>query len=160
MVDMDKEINEVFRNNNELGGFKVSQLKKYLTDRHLNVSGKKCELVLPIKGAHKLSIVDKDSLAKVDIREKTEAEKQSFVLPSFCYTKNGCVKLKMSHRYFHQVQGQIGVSDKTWCDFVVWHMLDLVSSELNLMQKCGRICVRSWKHSTSSPFYPNCIQGV
>ena len=33
---------------------------------------------------------------------------------------SGEVRLKRSHRYYTQVQGQLGVTGLTWCDFVIW----------------------------------------
>lgn len=33
---------------------------------------------------------------------------------------HGMVKLKESHVYYSQVQGQMGVGGRSWCDFVVY----------------------------------------
>lgn len=33
---------------------------------------------------------------------------------------DGEVRLKRTHTYFYQVQGQLGVTQKPWCDFVIW----------------------------------------
>uniref|UniRef100_G3MTW2 YqaJ viral recombinase domain-containing protein n=1 Tax=Amblyomma maculatum TaxID=34609 RepID=G3MTW2_AMBMU len=33
---------------------------------------------------------------------------------------NGEVCLKRTHAYFYQIQGQLGVTRKAWCDFVLW----------------------------------------
>ena len=39
----------------------------------------------------------------------------------FCtLDKNGEIKLKRSHRYYYQIQGQLAISGRKWCDFVVW----------------------------------------
>jgi len=38
----------------------------------------------------------------------------------FCHLVNGCVTVKKTHNYYYQVQGQMGVSGRQWCDFVVW----------------------------------------
>lgn len=37
-----------------------------------------------------------------------------------CQLIDGQVRLKENHNYFFQVQGQMGVSGKMWCDFVIW----------------------------------------
>ena len=37
-----------------------------------------------------------------------------------CQVTSGEVRLKRSHRYYTQVQGQLGVTGLTWCDFVIW----------------------------------------
>ncbi|KAK7502268.1 hypothetical protein BaRGS_00006632 [Batillaria attramentaria] len=38
----------------------------------------------------------------------------------FCELVNGSVHLKKGYNYYYQVQGQMGISGRTWCDFVVW----------------------------------------
>ena len=43
-------------------------------------------------------------------------EKSTF----FCKLENSQVVLKRTHKYYYQVQGQMGVTGMTWCDFVVW----------------------------------------
>ena len=43
--------------------------------------------------------------------------------PGFCCTvdaTSGCLHLKESHSYYTQVQGQMGVGGRPWCDFVVY----------------------------------------
>jgi hypothetical protein len=41
---------------------------------------------------------------------------------SFCCQLNqsGELELKKSHIYYYQVQGQMAISQRTWCDFVIW----------------------------------------
>ncbi len=34
--------------------------------------------------------------------------------------KDGQVTLKRTHKYFYQVQGQMAVCQRSWCDFVIW----------------------------------------
>lgn len=39
----------------------------------------------------------------------------------FCYLNDkGQVKLKTNHNYYYQVQGQMAITGRKWCDFVVW----------------------------------------
>ncbi|XP_060560650.1 uncharacterized protein LOC132720513 [Ruditapes philippinarum] len=38
----------------------------------------------------------------------------------FCVLRDGKVTLKQTHNYYYQVQGQLGISGRKWCDFVVW----------------------------------------
>ena len=41
--------------------------------------------------------------------------------PTFCCEAvNGQCKLKRDHAYFAQVQGQMGVTGASWCDFIVY----------------------------------------
>ena len=54
-------------------------------------------------------------------RDVTPADACS--LPGFCCaldTANGQLKLKRSHHYFAQVQGQMAIGARPWCDFVVY----------------------------------------
>ncbi|XP_064463680.1 uncharacterized protein LOC135374682 [Ornithodoros turicata] len=37
-----------------------------------------------------------------------------------CSIVDGEVRLKPSHAYFYQVQGQMAVAEREWCDFVIW----------------------------------------
>ena len=37
----------------------------------------------------------------------------------------GQIKLKESHQYYAQVQGQMGVGGRPWCDFVVYTKKDI-----------------------------------
>lgn len=40
---------------------------------------------------------------------------------SFCLERvNGTFKLKEDHQYFYQLQAQLHICDKSYCDFVVW----------------------------------------
>lgn len=44
-----------------------------------------------------------------------------------CYVDdNGTIQLKKNHRYFTQIQGQLGVCKMQKCDFVVYTMIDFV----------------------------------
>ncbi|KAK7507753.1 hypothetical protein BaRGS_00000718 [Batillaria attramentaria] len=38
----------------------------------------------------------------------------------FCALVGDDVCLKKDHNYYYQVQGQMGISGRSWCDFVVW----------------------------------------
>jgi hypothetical protein len=41
--------------------------------------------------------------------------------PNFCCTlQDGKLKLKKEHQYMYQVQGQMGVCQQSWVDFVIW----------------------------------------
>lgn len=37
-----------------------------------------------------------------------------------CEISNGLVKLKRHHTYYFQVQGQMGITGRKWCHFVIW----------------------------------------
>ena len=38
----------------------------------------------------------------------------------FCNINNGTLVLKKTHHYYYQVQGQMAISSRKWCDFVVY----------------------------------------
>ncbi len=40
-------------------------------------------------------------------------------LPSYLYRDGDAIKLKVKHRYFAQVQGQMAITKRQWCDFFV-----------------------------------------
>lgn len=43
----------------------------------------------------------------------------------FCAIENNYIRLKHSHTYYCQMQGQMGITGKPWVDFVVWTLKDL-----------------------------------
>ncbi|XP_069110245.1 uncharacterized protein [Argopecten irradians] len=50
--------------------------------------------------------------------------------PKFCCELNdGKVMLKRTHNYYYQVQGQMALSQKQWCDFVIWTCTGKISVE-------------------------------
>ncbi|KAH7979327.1 hypothetical protein HPB49_009068 [Dermacentor silvarum] len=58
---------------------------------------------------------------------KCPASKAGQAVLDACMDKTFCaevvdgeVRLKRTHTYFYQVQGQLGVTQKPWCDFVIW----------------------------------------
>lgn len=45
----------------------------------------------------------------------------------FClHWKNNKIILRRSHQYYHQIQMQMGILGRKWCDFVVWSSVNLV----------------------------------
>ncbi|XP_056008508.1 uncharacterized protein LOC130051168 [Ostrea edulis] len=42
----------------------------------------------------------------------------------FCELLDGKVTLKRNHNYYYQIQGQLAISGRKWCDFVVWTLID------------------------------------
>ncbi len=45
----------------------------------------------------------------------------------FCLSRkrDACLRLKKTHAYFYQVQGQLAITQLPWCDFVVWSPKEL-----------------------------------
>lgn len=44
----------------------------------------------------------------------------------FIDVKGDLLCLKTSHPYYHQIQGQLHICNKTWCDLIVWTTVDCV----------------------------------
>ena len=51
-----------------------------------------------------------------DITPEEAAQQKSF----FCTSENQHLYLKKNHHYYYQVQGQMAICSKKWCDFVVF----------------------------------------
>ena len=39
--------------------------------------------------------------------------------------KNGKPKLKHTHNYYYQVQGQLAITGRLWCDFIIYTAKDI-----------------------------------
>lgn len=50
-------------------------------------------------------------------------------VPNFCLENNECgsIRLKRDHAYYYQVQMQLFVTDKPYCDFILWTERDSAS---------------------------------
>ena len=58
----------------------------------------------------------------------------------FCCTLvDGRTSLKKAHNYYHQVQGQLAITQSLWCDFVVWTphgiSIERIERDTNLWQQ-------------------------
>ena len=79
--------------------------------------------------------------------------------PSFCcelqHSSNGhtSVVLKHSHPYYCQVQGQLAIGNRPWCDFVVYTQKGLSIDHVNFDREFwnNKLCPRLIE------FYDNCI---
>ena len=58
-------------------------------------------------------------------RNMTPQEACTQIKGFFCTLQDGTMKLKMTHNYFYQVQGVMGITGCQWCDFVVWTPLSI-----------------------------------
>ena len=71
---------------------------------------------------------DPDGLLEVKcpykFRESTPAEAASYK-EFFCQLENGTVTLKQKHDYYFQIQGQMAIYRRKWCDFVVYTPADI-----------------------------------
>ena len=76
-------------------------------------------------------------------------EQACLTLPNFfCCLNDGKITLKPNLDYYFQVQGQMGVTDMEWCDFVVWTLLGVSVERIvfddrmwqNTTGACAGIC--------------------
>ena len=51
-----------------------------------------------------------------DITVEEACKKKDFM----CMLNSGKVTLKRTHKYYYQVQGQMAITRRWWCDFVIW----------------------------------------
>lgn len=75
----------------------------------------------------------------------------------FCRFVEGNVKLKETHAYYYQVQGQMGVTGLKWCDFFVWAGPGRVSVEripfdVSLWQDEVLPALQSFYQAHAAPF--------
>ena len=64
----------------------------------------------------------------------------------------GQIKLKESHQYYAQVQGQMGVGGRPWCDFVVYTKKDISIQRITFDENYWNKLLPKL-HS----FYKNCV---
>uniref|UniRef100_A0A8C5G714 PHD-type domain-containing protein n=1 Tax=Gouania willdenowi TaxID=441366 RepID=A0A8C5G714_GOUWI len=88
-----------------------------------------CELfrdpVLPIRSLQ--SLVTGTGLNRQKYKDCTILQACSSEDRNFClYVVNGQVHLKKNHQYYTQVQTQLFVTESSYCDFVVWTLMDTV----------------------------------
>ncbi|XP_063217698.1 uncharacterized protein LOC134540509 [Bacillus rossius redtenbacheri] len=69
-------------------------------------------------------LVDEDGLVEVkcpySARELNPLDAAMQLKTFFCRVVDGELCLNRSHNYYYQVQGQLHITRRKWCDFVVW----------------------------------------
>jgi len=62
------------------------------------------------------------------------------------------LRLKSNHAYFAQIQGQMGIGNRPWCDFVVYTLKGLSVSRVKFDSKF-------WEDALPklASFYDNCV---
>ena len=71
----------------------------------------------------------------------------------YCKAMDGKLKLKESHYYYAQVQGQMAVGERPWCDFVVFTLKGISVERIRYNQEY-------WKDKLLpklTSFYDNCV---
>lgn len=78
------------------------------------------------------------------------------------HMKDGKVVLKSTHKYFYQVQGQMAICKRKWCDFVIWTPSSLSIERIyfnpdfwkNTIKKLENFYVQAILPELASPRYP------
>ena len=75
-------------------------------------------------------------------REKTPVE--ACATSGFCYVvdSTGQLRLRDNHKYYAQVQGQMAIGERPWCNFVVFTMKGLSVERIPLILITGQILCR------------------
>lgn len=91
----------------------------------------------------------------------------------FCHLNNGQVTLKKNHIYFYQIQGQMAVTGRQWCDFFVWtlkgHSIERVHFDPNLWSDMARKLAQFYTNAMvpelfstrvkrGKPLFPQCVK--
>ena len=111
----------------------LHEYMRYMDGRHTPVSVYKCGLVVsmkePVLGCTPDSKVTDPGCSQPFGIAEVKCPHSKFLVtpkdacsdPNFCctYTEGHC-KLKTSHPYYSQVQGQMGITGAKWCDFIVY----------------------------------------
>ena len=70
-----------------------------------------CIGILEVKCPYSLDNVD---ITKMHPKEITKHPK------FWLEIHDGTPRLKQNHKYFYQIQGELAIMEKPWCDFIVW----------------------------------------
>jgi hypothetical protein len=77
-----------------------------------------------------------------NVSPMTAAENKDF----FCEIVDGQLKLKHSHNYYYQIQGQLGITGRKWCDFLVWTLEGHSVERIEFDPCFWNECVQKLKH--------------
>ena len=50
--------------------------------------------------------------------------------------------LKKTHKYYYQVQGQLALSGKPWCDFMIWTLAGYSVERIYFDEECWKKCLQ------------------
>ncbi len=75
---------------------------------------------------------------------------------------NGEITLKRTHKYYYQVQGQMAICKRKWCDFVIWTLSSLSTEKITfdpdfwktILQKPENFYDRAILPELASPRFP------
>ena len=97
-------------------------------------------------------------------REISPQEACTQIQGFFCTLKDGELKLNRKHNYYYQVQGVMGITGRTWCDFVVWTPKGISIERIdhdptfwkNMIPKLQSFFDNALLPELAAPEHPNC----
>lgn len=94
---------------------------------------------VPFLAASPDGLVDNNSIVEIkcpaSIKDYTPEEAYEMNKLKFMTHNEGHFRLKTSHKYYYQVQGQLHITDRKFCYFCVWTPKGNTSSNLKLKTK-------------------------
>lgn len=105
---------------------KVIQMYEKRTSNKVNKCGLFVDTDHPFLGASPDGLVSFDGLVEVkclaSVKEFSFKEEVENKKKDFCLQFNECgeLQLKRNHNYYFQIQGQLNITKRLWCDFVVY----------------------------------------
>lgn len=80
----------------------------------------------------------------ITCRDLSPSEAEGHKKLNFLQKSGENVTLKQKHNYHYQIQGQLRICDKTYCDFIVWSPLGIYIERINRND-------HFWKHQMEQP---------
>ena len=73
---------------------------------------------------------------------------------SYIDSDTGLCRLKTNHKYYYQVQGQMAIANKQWCDFVIWTLGGVSVERIDFDEKCWTNMFPKLKYFYQHAFLP------
>lgn len=141
--------------------FEVTAIEAYTTTTGEKVN--KCGLFIDINhcylGASPDGVTESGGIVEVKCPITAEfmtIEQATETLKTFCIDKR-TKKLKRSHNYWFQIQGQLHVSGKNFCDFIIWTKKDLYVERIYPNETCWNKMLPKLKFCFEKAMLPEII---
>ncbi|XP_044762047.1 uncharacterized protein LOC123319241 [Coccinella septempunctata] len=128
-----------------------------LYEHSKNIKVTRCGLFIdpeyPFLGASPDGLVGDDGLIEVKCLQSIKGKLRDYKKPH-CFTiEDDRIRLKKNHNYFYQVQGQLNICKKKFCDFVLYTDEDFHIERI----ECDEALWRNIMLPKLEQFYMNCI---
>lgn len=140
----DNLVKSILYQNTDTAGMKYGRLheqdaKKYLTDK-LGIKVSPCGLFvnkdMPYLGATPDGVIDDDGIIEIKCPSSCASlsPEAAIMMKKFSFfsfnKKNNKIEINKKHKYYFQVQGQIHISDRKYCIFVLWTPLGVYTENI------------------------------